>query len=70
MAARRPAVVALSSAPGHVLVDGKHRIAGCRLAQTPVDDGRSSSIAAAAIVAKMMRDSMMAEYGRLWPCDR
>ena len=33
MEARRPAIEALPIAPAHVLVDGKRRIAGCRLAQ-------------------------------------
>jgi ribonuclease HII len=69
MEARRRAVQALSTAPAHVLVDGKSCIAGCHLAQTPVVDGdaRSASIAAASIVAKVTRDSLMTGYGRRYP---
>jgi len=69
MEARRRAVEALATVPSHILVDGKRRIAGCRLAQTAVVDGdaRSASIAAASIVAKVTRDSLMIEYGRLHP---
>jgi ribonuclease HII len=69
MEARRRAVEALLVTPGHVLVDGKRRIAGCRLSQTPVvgGDALSSSIAAASIVAKVTRDSLMVEYAQLHP---
>lgn len=67
MEARRRAVEALQVTPGHVLVDGKRRIAGCRLSQTPVvgGDALSSSIAAASIMAKVTRDSLMEEYAQL-----
>ena len=63
MEARRRAVEALRVTPGHVLVDGKRRIAGCRLSQTPVvgGDALCASIAAASIVAKVTRDSLMGE---------
>jgi ribonuclease HII len=59
MEARRRAVETLPTIPGHVLVDGKRQIRGCRLAQTPVVDGDalSASIAAASIVAKVTRDA-------------
>jgi ribonuclease HII len=69
MEARRRAVEALRIVPSHVLVDGKHRVRGCRLAQTPVVDGdaHSASIAAASIVAKVTRDLLMTEYGRRYP---
>src|SRR6266478_3408114 len=69
MEARRRAVEVLPTIPAHVLVDGKRRIAGCRLAQTPVihGDARSASIAAASVVAKVTRDSLMTEYGRRYP---
>jgi Ribonuclease HII len=42
---------------------------GCRVAQTPVvgGDAYSASIAASSIVAKVTRDSLMMEYGRLYP---
>jgi ribonuclease HII len=69
MAARRRAVEALPTTPTHILVDGKHRIAGCRISQTAVVDGDalSASVAAASIVAKMTRDSLMKEYAQLYP---
>ncbi len=69
MEARRRAVEALSTIPAHVLVDGKRRIRGCHLAQTPVVDGDAltASIAAASIVAKVTRDALMREYGRIYP---
>ena len=69
MEARRRAVEALPIIPEHVLVDGKRRIVGCRLAQTPVVDGDaySASIAASSIVAKVTRDSLMMEHGRRYP---
>ena len=42
---------------------------GCPLPQTPVVDGDalSSSIAAASIMAKVTRDSLMEEYAQLHP---
>jgi hypothetical protein len=69
MEARRRAVEALSTIPAHGLVDGKRRIAGCRIAQTPVVDGDtlSASNAAASIVDKVTRDSQMRDYARLYP---
>ena len=69
MEARRRAVDALPSTPAHILVDGKRRIAGCRIPQTAVVDGDalSASIAAASIVAKVTRDSIMQEYARTYP---
>jgi ribonuclease HII len=39
MEARRRAVEALTVRPAHILVDGKNRIAGCRISQTAVVDG-------------------------------
>ncbi len=49
MEARRRALEALQVTSGHVLVDGKRRIMGCRLSQTPVvgGDALCGSIAAA-----------------------
>ena len=69
MEARRRAVEALPITPDHILVDGKRRIAGCRLSQTAVVDGDalSASIAAASIVAKVIRDSIMREYAQIYP---
>ena len=69
MEARRRAVEALPITPGHVLVDGKRSIAGCQLSQIPVVGGDvlCASIAAASIVAKVTRDSLMGEYGQHHP---
>ena len=39
MEARRRAVEALPTTPAHILVNGKRRIAGCRVSQTAVVDG-------------------------------
>ena len=67
--ARRRAVEALPLRPAHVLVDGKRWIAGCRVSQTAVIDGDalSASVAAASIVAKVTRDSIMEEYAQFYP---
>jgi ribonuclease HII len=64
MEARRRAVKALPTIPARILVDGKRRIAGCRVPQTAVVDGDalSASIAAASIVAKVTRDLIMQQY--------
>jgi ribonuclease HII len=69
MEARGRAVEALQVSPGHVLVDGKRRVAGCQLPQTPVLDGDAlcASIAAASIVAKVTRDTLMTEQAQLHP---
>ena len=69
MEARRRAVEALPVLPRHVLVDGRRRIAGCGVLQTAVIDGDSvcASIAAASIMAKVTRDSLMREYGWAHP---
>jgi len=69
MEARRRAVDVLPIGPAHILVDDKRRIAGCQVAQTPVVDGDAlnASIAAASIVAKVSRDSIMEEYAQLYP---
>jgi ribonuclease HII len=52
-----------------VLVDGPHKIRGLALPQEAVvgGDGRSLSIAAASIFAKVTRDRWMAALGRRWP---
>ena len=44
-------------------------IDGCRISQTAVVDGDAlnASVAAASIVAKVTRDSIMEEYSRLYP---
>jgi ribonuclease HII len=69
MLARRRAVEALGMRPGHVLIDGKRRITGLDIAQTPIIEGdrRSVSIAAASVVAKVIRDRVMEEYAEHSP---
>jgi ribonuclease HII len=58
--AMRRAVVALTPAPDHLLVDAR-TVPGVVVAQTPLvgGDSRDGSIAAASIVAKVHRDALM-----------
>ena len=67
MLARQRAVETLALASAHVLVDGKRRIMGLKLPQTPMVEGdrRHPSIAAASIIAKVTRDHIMEELGAL-----
>jgi ribonuclease HII len=69
MLARQHAVEALVLSPAHVLVDGKRRIAGLKLPQTPVVEGDRllPSIAAASIIAKVTRDRLMEGLGSVYP---
>ena len=59
--AMRRACAALTMAPAHVIVDGRDKVPGLSCACTAVvkGDQRSQSVAAASIVAKVMRDRMM-----------
>lgn len=62
MLAMRRAVDALSIAPVHAIVDGNRAPALLCPVETLVDgDAKSSSIAAASIVAKVLRDRVMRE---------
>jgi ribonuclease HII len=68
--AMRRAVDALPVAPAHALVDGNH--APPELAPLPVTplvggDGKSLSIAAASIVAKVTRDRLMRALAAVYP---
>ena len=69
MLARQRAVEALVPAPAHVLVDGKRRIMGLKLPQTPIVEGDRlhPSISAASIIAKVTRDRLMEELGAVYP---
>ncbi|MFH0810387.1 MAG: ribonuclease HII [Pseudomonadota bacterium] len=69
LSAMRRAVENLAVLPDFVLVDGSFRIPGLKIPQRSVvrGDGRSASIAAASIVAKVHRDHLMAEYHRVYP---
>ncbi|MCC7375668.1 MAG: ribonuclease HII [Verrucomicrobiales bacterium] len=59
---------ALRPPPDHVLVDGL-AVASIPFPQTALvkGDARSYSIAAASVIAKVLRDGLMAEYDREWP---
>ncbi|WAJ29771.1 ribonuclease HII [Antarcticirhabdus aurantiaca] len=63
------AVRGLALAPGHVLVDGRDVPAGLPCPATALigGDGLSASIAAASIVAKVLRDRMMSRADALFP---
>ena len=67
--AMRRAVLALAIAPDRVLVDGRDRPPGLPCPSDPIvgGDGRSVSIAAASIVAKVARDRMMVRADIAWP---
>ena len=69
MLARKRAVEALMLSPAQVLVDGRRRIKGLKLPQTPVvkGDRLRPSIAAASIIAKVTRDRMMEKLGEVHP---
>jgi ribonuclease HII len=66
--AMRRAVIGLSPAADHVLVDAR-RIPRIETPQTPLvgGDGRDASIAAASIVAKVHRDAIMRRLDREYP---
>lgn len=67
--AMRRAVAGLPVAAAHVLVDGRDVPPGlsCPAQAIVQGDGRSVSIAAASIVAKVTRDRMMARAGSVYP---
>lgn len=66
--AMREAIDGLSTAPG-VLLNDAVSIPGISIRQVPIikGDAKSISIAAASILAKVTRDRMMEEYGRVYP---
>ncbi len=67
--AMEEAVRQLSPRPQLLLVDGRQRIPGLGIRQELVcgGDGRSASIAAASVIAKVTRDRIMAELDKLFP---
>jgi ribonuclease HII len=67
--AMRRAVEHLSILPEWLLIDGRHAIPGCMLRQQAIIDGdaKEEVIAAASIVAKVVRDRLMRDYERLYP---
>ena len=67
--AMEQAVAQLSQAPRHCLIDGNKIPKGLQGRATALvkGDGRSVSIAAASIIAKVTRDRMMKAYGLEFP---
>jgi ribonuclease HII len=69
MLAMRSSVEALAVSPDHVFIDGNRYTAGGTFEFTTVVDGDASvvSIAAASIIAKVTRDSIMKSIGEQYP---
>ena len=66
--AMRRAVEALKVKPAHALVDGNYRFAlPCPVTPVVGGDGKSLSIAAASILAKVARDRLMVEMDARYP---
>ena len=66
--AMRRAVEALATAPKYALVDGNYRFKlPCEVKTVVGGDGKSKSIAAASILAKVARDRLMVEMDGLYP---
>ena len=66
--AMRRAVEAMAIKPAHALVDGNYRfILPCPVTPVVGGDGKSLSIAAASILAKVARDRLMVEMDALYP---
>lgn len=69
MEAMRRAIEDLAVTPHFVLVDGDREIPGCSFPQQTVvgGDGRSLSVAAASVIAKVTRDRLMARLDLEFP---
>jgi len=69
LAAMREAVLALPVSPSRVLVDGPWAVPGLPVPQSTVvaGDRRHAAIAAASVVAKVVRDRMMDWWDRVYP---
>ena len=66
--AMRRAVEALKVRPAHALVDGNYRfVLPCPITPVVGGDGKSLSIAAASILAKVARDRLMVEMDAVYP---
>jgi ribonuclease HII len=67
--AMKTAVEHLQPKPDYLLIDGPNRIPELTITQRPLiaGDARSISIAAAAILAKVIRDRLMRFYSRRYP---
>ncbi len=68
LAAMKKAVDILEIKPDYIIVDGPHAIPA-EIHQTPIiqGDGKSTTIAAASIMAKVVRDSIMLKIHTLFP---
>ena len=67
MCAMERAVEKLGCSPDYCLVDGNRLPDGLNGAPIVKGDGRSLSIAAASILAKVSRDRLMLEYAKEYP---
>ena len=66
--AMRRAIEALSVKPAHAWVDGNYRfVLPCPVTPVVGGDGKSLSIAAASILAKVARDRLMVEMDAVYP---
>jgi ribonuclease HII len=67
--AMEAAVNGLSKRPDFILVDGPRKIPGIKIEQEAVKHGDrlSYTIAAASVVAKVVRDKLMNDYDRVYP---
>lgn len=66
--AMRRAIEALAVKPAYALVDGNYRFElPCEVKTVVGGDGKSKSIAAASILAKVARDRLMIEMDQLYP---
>src|SRR3954449_4710196 len=66
--AMRRAIEAMAVAPAYALVDGNYRFdLPCEVKTVVGGDGKSKSIAAASILAKVARDRLMIEMDGLYP---
>ncbi|HTY13725.1 MAG TPA: ribonuclease HII [Candidatus Omnitrophota bacterium] len=66
--AMKIAVGSLSIKPGHLLIDGRFRIAS-PISQTAIvrGDSKCASIAAASVIAKVTRDRIMEKFDPIFP---
>jgi ribonuclease HII len=66
--AMEQAIARLERAPDYVIVDGRMRLSTkCPIRCIVGGDGKSLSIAAASIIAKVTRDRIMLKYDELYP---
>ena len=67
--AMRKAVFSLTATPELLLIDGSYNLGSFPFEQVPIVDGdrKSISIAAASIVAKVIRDKLMENYDQEFP---